>query len=115
MNLRETIKKVLKEEIDSTIEKIVNRYYTIDFNIEVNDRLWGYTITINLYPKDKKIEKCGNINFYSTWKILNGKKVINYDTNSSYNTGGVFRVMGLVNELNDWLYKKSKEYIEERL
>jgi len=115
MNIRQTIKKVLKEEIDSVIERYVNKYYSIDFNIEVNDRLWGYTITINLYPKDKEIEKYGNINFYSTWKILNGKKVINYDTNSSYNTGGVFRVMGLVKELNDWLYKKSKEYIEERL
>jgi len=113
MNLQENIKKVLKEEIDSVIEKYINKYYSIDFDIKVNDRFWGYTITINLYPKDKETEKYGNINFYSTWKIINGK-IVNYDTNSVDN-GGVFRVMGLVRELNNWLYKKSKEFIESKI
>jgi hypothetical protein len=114
MNLKENIRKVLREETDSIIEKYINKYYITDISVEYNDRYWGYTVTINLQPKDKETEKYGEIYFYSTWKIINGK-FVNYDTNVAYNTGGLFRIMGLAKELNTWLYKKSKEFIREKL
>jgi hypothetical protein len=112
MSIQETIRKVLKEEVDSIIEKYVNKYYVTNITVEYNDRYWGYTVTINLQPKDKETEKYGEIYFYSTWKIINGR-LVNYDTNSVDN-GGVFRMMGLVNELNTWLYKKSKDFVRNK-
>jgi hypothetical protein len=114
MNIRQTIKKVLTEEVGSIVEKYVYKYYITDITFEYNHNYWGYTVTIYLQPKDKETEKYGEIYFHSTWKIINGK-LVNYDTNSAYNTGGLFRIMGLVKELNIWLYKKSKEFIESKI
>ena len=71
-------------------------------------------MTLTLHPKDNETKNHGPIVYFSSWEWREGN-VYNYDTNSAYNTGGLFKTMGLKDELNKWLYKKSKEFIHEKI
>lgn len=121
MNLKQTIRKILKEEseekkdVNSLIEKYVEKYYTIDYNFKPIPRLETlrtrvFNITILLVPKQGvSLEKSELPIFYSTWIVGNGTLTC-YDTNSAYVENTIFKKVGLQKELESWLYQKSKEF-----
>jgi hypothetical protein len=118
MNLRETIKKVLKEEIHNDVELIIDKFYNIKFSISpIRNQVGLFMMIIKLIPKVKGPKE---IEYYSSWGLTknynsNGelvRQVKNYDTFEVSNLG-VFS--GIEKDLNRYLFDKSKEYVLENI
>lgn len=111
-DLKESIKRILREEttpITKVISHLVDQHYNVGYEDEVNRKF--LLLTITLTPKTDKSKRYGNIIFYSSWEEDTRRRgqIKNYDTNSAYNEGGMFKPMGLEKALSSWLYEKSKE------
>lgn len=119
MKLENTLRSILIETHQDIIEDLVNENYTVKYNIERSEHFYGqFNMSLKLIPKSTEAKNLSDepIILYSAFKMIRNNPRIT-DTNSAYNKGGIFKVLGLINELNDWLYYKSKEiiktYVEE--
>jgi hypothetical protein len=110
MKLIQTLSKLLKEN-NNLIQKLINDNYDVKINFEKSKSFTKkYNLNIKLFPKSPEAEMFANehIWYYASFNLReNGFKL--FDTNSAYNKGGMFTVLGLTDELDEWLYNKVKE------
>ena len=118
MNLQEQIYRineimgVPKEDKDQTISKLVEKFYNIDLKVE--SQTWSIIrLDMILTPKSDVVKEFGIIKYFSAWEIKSSlnKKFKFFDSNSAYADNTMFKNLGLQQDLNNWMLKKSKEYL----
>lgn len=103
---------VLKEDKQQTVSKLVEKFYNIDFKI--SSQTWSIIrLDMILTPKSDVVKEFGVIKYFSAWEIKSSlnKKFKFLDSNSAYADNTMFKNLGLQWDLNNWMLKKSKEYI----
>ena len=100
------------------IEKIVSKYYDLEiehfFSTYYTDLIH---VIIRLVPKNENISKIGKIEIRTQWYKADADGV-GYHltiTDRSYNTGGIFKTIGLINQLDEWLMNQTEKYVSENL
>lgn len=114
MKLINTLHKILIESNQALIDILIDENYYIDSEIKYNFLYETYLVTIRLIPKSeeaKKLERFPIEVFSSTKMVKNEPRII--ETNSAYNEGGMFSVLGLTDELHTWLLNKTKEITQQ--
>lgn len=110
MKLIQTLSKLLKEN-NNLIQKLINDNYDVKINLQKSSNyLDEYKLDIKLIPKSHEAKMFSDelISFYASFKLKNNKLKL-YDTNTAYSEGGIFKALGLINDLEEWLYNKTKE------
>lgn len=114
MKLINTLHKILIESNQELIDILIDENYYIDSEIKYNFLYETYLVTIRLIPKSeeaKKLERFPIEVFSSTKMVKNEPRII--ETNSAYNEGGMFSVLGLTDELHTWLLNKTKKITQQ--
>lgn len=114
MKLINTLHTLLIENRQELIDFLIDENYYIDSEIKHNYLYDTYLVTIRLIPKSEEAKKLERfpIEFFSSTKMgKNEPRII--ESNSAYNEGGMFRVLGLTDELHTWLINKTKEITQQ--